>query len=359
MSAAVLSLAGCGKKETSAPTNALTSKTDNTSSKSSTTSIVGGTSSAASSSIVADSISSSAAESTSSVPESKPEESSVVSTPTESTPEESLPVQVDWSTVPEITEDDIEYSIQKAGQVNFDNVPKGEREKLKDGCVVIKKYNGDAEYINIPQTIAGQSNIAIVGVDWGKNAKAIKYPEGITFCVYNSGSGSASNVTSVSLPDTVEYIQNFSGLSSLAEITLPKNLKTVGKTTFFRRDKLKSVTFGDKIETINVSAFNSCKGLETVNFPSKFASGECVIGVNAFEGCTSLKSIELPEGIKFSGNGQFKNCTAFESITLPDTVTELGKDTFSGCGNIKINCKGKTYNEENVEQLYGKDLSTM
>lgn len=258
---------------------------------------------------------SSTAEGASSVTDSKPEESSAVSTPTESSdtskPQESTSAasDIDWSTIPEIDEKDIQYTIHKAGKVNFDNVPKEEREKLKDGCVAIKKYTGDAEYIKIPQTIAGMSNIAVVGVDWGKNAKAIKFPDGISFSVYNAGTGTAPNATSISLPDTVEYIQGFSGLKAIEEITLPKDLKTVGKTTFFRLENLKKVTFGEKVEVINVSAFSGCSGLE--------------------------------------------------KITLPDSVSSIGSAAFNGCTNVEISFKGKTYDEKNVEELYGKDLSTM
>lgn len=273
-------------------------------------------------------------------------------TPEESTPPAVAPEDIDWSAIPEIDEKDLQYVIHKAGHVNFDNIPTEERDKLEDGCVAIKKYTGDAEYIKIPQTIAGYSNIAVVDVNWGKNAKAIKFPDGISFAVYNSGCGSAANATAVFLPDTVEYIQGFSGLKSIEEFTLPASLKAVGKTTFFRLDKLRTVTLGENITEINVSAFSSCANLEVVNFPSALANGECVIYSNAFAGCTALKSIELPEGVKFSGSGQFKDCTALESVTLPDSLTELGTDMFSGCANVKITYKGNVYDENSIYEQF-------
>ncbi len=323
---AVLSLTGCsgnGSESSNVPASvansatSTSSKTDSTSSKTnSTSSKTDGTSSKTdgTSSKTDDTSSktdgtSSKTDDTSSKTDDTSSTSSSSTSAAESKPAETNPVQVDWSAVPEIDEKDIQYTIHKAGKVNFDNVPKEEREKLKDGCVAIKKYTGDAEYIKIPQTIAGMSNIAVVGVDWGKNAKAIKFPDGISFSVYNAGTGTAPNVTSISLPDTVEYIQGFSGLKAIEEITLPKDLKTVGKTTFFRLENLKKVTFGEKVEVINVSAFSGCSGLE--------------------------------------------------KITLPDSVSSIGSAAFNGCTNVEISFKGKTYDEKNVEELYGKDLSTM
>ena len=48
------------------------------------------------------------------------------------------------------------------------------------------------------------------------------------------------------------------------------------------------------------------------------------IGDNAFKGCTSLKSVELPEGLKIIGNGAFDGCTALTDISLPSTLEALG-----------------------------------
>lgn len=310
--ALTVSLVGCsGRNGTSEPANHASNSTNGTNSSSAASSPPASTASStpanemSSSAVVSSAPESSAASSTI---ESAPESSAPESVPDESKPSVSAK-DIDWSAVPEIDENELQYTIHKAGKVNFDNVPKEEREKLKDGCVAIKKYTGDAEYIKIPQTIAGMSNIAVVGVDWGKNAKAIKFPDGISFSVYNAGTGTAPNVTSISLPDTVEYIQGFSGLKAIEEITLPKDLKTVGKTTFFRLEKLKKVTFGEKVESIGVSGFSGCSGLE--------------------------------------------------SITLPDSVSSVGSAAFNGCMNVEISFKGKTYDEKNVEELYGKDLSIM
>lgn len=306
---AVLSLTGCGgngSESANVPASVANSTTSTSSNVNGASSNANGISSKTDSTSSKTNDTSSKADVTSSKTDDTSSAPSSSTSTAESKPAETAPVQVDWSTVPEIAESDIEYSVTKAGQGNFDNVPKEEREKMMNGYVVIKKYKGNAEYIKIPQTIAGQSHIAIVGVDWGENAKAIKYPDGISFSVYNSGTGKAPNATVISLPDTVEYIQGFSGLSSVEEITLPKNLKTIGKTTFFRLEKLKKVTFGEKVESIGVSAFSGCSGLE--------------------------------------------------KITLPDSVSTVGSAAFNGCANVEISFKGKTYDENNVKELYGKDL---
>lgn len=348
--AAVLSLAGCsGKEDTSNIWNMLTSGTSSASSSAGSTSTAGGTSSAANgTSSTANS--SSAANGTSSVPQSsRPEESSAAGDPTESKPAETNPVQVDWSTVPELDEMDIDYEVKEIKDIperHLKLVTGLSDEAKKNGVVIIKAYYGDAEYIKIPQTIAGKNCIAVdIDVNWGDNAKSIKYPDGFV-CIYsntsqlrNCGSGQAPNVTSVSLPDNLEYICGFDGLTSLEEITLPKKLKTIDDGSFSGLQKLKSVTIGENVERIG-SAFYLCTALEKVNFPKKL-NGQCEICAS-FSGCSSLKSIELPEGADLLGGydgvfygGSFSGCTALEKVFLPNTVTVLPGDTFSGCTALK------------------------
>lgn len=345
------SLAGCAGNETSALMNiaSQTANDKNSSAAANSTPASSNTESTAASS---------AAESapTSSEPESTPASSAPVSAPESSAPESKPSVSaedIDWSAVPEIDEMDLNYTKQVA-----------DGGYITDTCVIITDYYGDAEYINIPQTIDGVSKIAVSKyVNWGDKAKAIKFPDGIEFGTSDSdgcGTGSAPNVKSVFLLDSVVSIGNFD-LPSLEEITLPENLMTItdgtfrhcgklksvtfnenlaeiGENAFSGCEKLKSVAFGENIKSLGRNAFCGCTALETVNFPAKFASGECGIGGGAFSGCTSLKSIELPEGITFTDvetsrdyGGVFSGDCSLESITLPSTVTVLPNDIFANC----------------------------
>ncbi len=51
---------------------------------------------------------------------------------------------------------------------------------------------------------------------------------------------------------------------------------------------------------------------------------------NAFSGCTSLKLVKLPNGLKRIGYGAFMD-TAIESITLPETLETIENHAFKGC----------------------------
>ena len=69
-----------------------------------------------------------------------------------------------------------------------------------------------------------------------------------------------------------------------------------------------------------------------------FGSSVTEIGMEAFEGCANLKSLDLSacNGLESIGNRAFKNCAALELSELPDTVTYIGVETFYGCGSLAL-----------------------
>ena len=67
------------------------------------------------------------------------------------------------------------------------------------------------------------------------------------------------------------------------------------------------------------------------------------IKIGAFEDCTSLKSITIPNSVTAIGWGAFKGCTSLKSVTIPDSVTSIGDSAFEGCDSLKeVYCKPTT-----------------
>ena len=48
------------------------------------------------------------------------------------------------------------------------------------------------------------------------------------------------------------------------------------------------------------------------------------IGYNAFSGCSSLTSIEIPNSVTSIGNSAFLDCSSLTSIKIPNSVTSIG-----------------------------------
>ena len=65
------------------------------------------------------------------------------------------------------------------------------------------------------------------------------------------------------------------------------------------------------------------------------------IGDNAFEDCSSLTSITIPEGVTSIGYGAFAACDSLTSITIPNSVTNIGNYAFSMSRSLtSINFQG-------------------
>ena len=55
----------------------------------------------------------------------------------------------------------------------------------------------------------------------------------------------------------------------------------------------------------------------------------------AFYDCSSLKSVNIPDGVPSIERYTFYNCSSLTSITIPDSVTSIGDYAFYECKNLK------------------------
>ena len=77
------------------------------------------------------------------------------------------------------------------------------------------------------------------------------------------------------------------------------------------------------------------------------------VGASAFEGCGSVISVTIPEGIKSIGANAFKNCGSLSVAVIPASVTSIGAGAFSDCENLTIIEFGGTIAEWNAVDKAG------
>ena len=65
----------------------------------------------------------------------------------------------------------------------------------------------------------------------------------------------------------------------------------------------------------------------------------------AFDGCTGLTSVKIPNSVTSIEYYAFYGCSGLTSITIPNSVTSIGSSAFSGCTNLRvvINCSNLTF----------------
>jgi hypothetical protein len=87
---------------------------------------------------------------------------------------------------------------------------------------------------------------------------------------------------------------------------------------------------GYNVVAIGDNAFDSCSTLTSVTIPNSVTD----IGYRAFYFCTSMMFITIPDSVTSIGDGAFINCRSMTSITIPNGVTSTGNFTFSACSSL-------------------------
>jgi hypothetical protein len=81
---------------------------------------------------------------------------------------------------------------------------------------------------------------------------------------------------------------------------------------------------------IGERAFEYCSGLTSVTIPDSVTS----IGNYAFYGCTSLTSVTIPDTVASIGNYAFVFCSGLTSVTIGNRVTSIGEGAFLFCTGL-------------------------
>ena len=151
----------------------------------------------------------------------------------------------------------------------------------------------------------------------------------------------------------------FSDCASRTSITIPDGVKSIGRSAFSGCSSLTSITIPDSVTSIGGSAFSYCRSLNyNIKDNVKYLGNEknpymVVMGVTdnslssykidkwtrflhsgAFSGCTSLTSIDIPNGVTSIGDYVFNECRALTGVTIPDGVTSIGDSAFSYCSSL-------------------------
>lgn len=131
----------------------------------------------------------------------------------------------------------------------------------------------------------------------------------------------------------VEAAINSSAFSNTGMTEITVDCPVVGTNAFERCSKLKSVTLINTT-TLNNYAFYSCQLLETVVFP---ADTDVSIGISVFYSDSNLKSVNIPR-LTSIGSSAFAGCTGLDNVVLGSK----GHPVTTIHGSAFINCSSKS-----------------
>ena len=199
--------------------------------------------------------------------------------------------------------------------------------------------------------------------------KEITIPDSVTdigqYAFYECGS-----LISLTLSNNVAdiYKNTFKGCSSLKSLELPRGVKSIWDDAFSDCSSLTELTIPASVESINPGAFSGCSALEKITvaednkmFDSRENCNAIIwsegnelrvgckntvipdsvtcIAQRAFDHCTSLTDISIPDSVTqigrgYNDGGAFQGCTSLTNIMLPDKITAIDDDTFYGCSSL-------------------------
>ncbi len=167
------------------------------------------------------------------------------------------------------------------------------------------------------------------------------------------------------IPDGVTNIGNFAFLdcTGLTSIEIPNSVTSIGDYAFAYCTNLSSVVVGNGVTSIGHEAFlntywfdNLPDGVTyignvlyiykgTMETSTVIKDGTLSIAEYAFNGCTSLTSVDIPNSVTSIGSFAFEGCFGLTSIDIPNSVTSIGSYAFDGCyGLTSIEIPGSVTN---------------
>lgn len=166
-----------------------------------------------------------------------------------------------------------------------------------------------------------------------------------------------SNLTDVSVPDSVRYISPDT-FDNTPFIDNQPDMIVLGRILYRYKGNDTCVSIPENVKYLGINVFKDCSNLESIALPDGIES----IPGGAFDGCTSLSEVQFPDSIESIGSDAFRNCSSLKEITLPDNLTEIYWYAFYGCKsltNVNFNSKLKTIGEcafQNCENLISVNI---
>ena len=177
-------------------------------------------------------------------------------------------------------------------------------------------------------------------------------------------------ISSITLPSKLQYITEnaFEYCENLTSVTIPNSTKTIFGGAFANCTNLSTVTIGSKVSDIKSGAFTGCVALSSISVDSANETYSSASGVlynkdkttlilypqgksntgfelrdetttiadYAFEGNTALQQllINSDSSLVSIGVGAFRGCSSLKSIMdIPDSLTTIGDEAFKGVAN--------------------------
>ena len=206
-------------------------------------------------------------------------------------------------------------------------------ETIPERLCAISSYTGRFYNVEIKNTNSSITNI-------GASAFTQNVLKSVSIDNANIGSyafASCHSLTSVSIKSGTIGNSSFRNCR-ISTIKIGSGVTSIGDEAFNSCSGLTSVTIPNSVTSIGDEAFNSCSGLTSINIPSGVTS----IAAGLFGNCENLRKLNsntdgflnIPNSITSIGGRAFYDCSGFTSCNIGSGVTSIGDEAFSWCSSL-------------------------
>jgi len=172
---------------------------------------------------------------------------------------------------------------------------------------------------------------------------SIIIPSGVT-SIWDYSFQNCSNLASINIPNSVTEIGYgaFSGCTNLASVTIPSYVTRIENDAFLNCSKLTSINIPNTVTRIgDSSAFRGCSSLTAINVDIANTTYSSINGVLYDKTITTLiqypagkeGAYTIPSGVTFIRVYAFDSCTKLTSLTMPNSINSVAC-TFDECTSL-------------------------
>jgi hypothetical protein len=175
------------------------------------------------------------------------------------------------------------------------------------------------------------------------SASSVTIPEGVVTIASNAFKDK-SMVTSITLPSTLTTIKNYAFRgSSVTKIELPSSVSSISSYAFDGCTSLTGIysyNGSDYFSTYSGVLYTK-GGTTLLRYPPartgtsySVLSQTTAVGNSAFDSCSNLKTVTLPEGLKAIRMYAFYKSTGLTSVNIPATCATIDEYAFTNCSSL-------------------------
>ena len=113
-----------------------------------------------------------------------------------------------------------------------------------------------------------------------------------------------------------------SGVNQEGAVIIPEGVTSIGQEAFYNCDSVKYLSLPSTITYLGPSIIRDSSGLEFVDFNDN-QNAINLDNWGHFSGCSALKAVSLPDGIKIINNRFMTSCTSLQAVYLPANLEQM------------------------------------